>query len=332
MITNVKVDIIIAIVLISIFSSLGLYFYFKNKSPVPSPLILHSHPCSQSQCKPELKPECDCKNKQCGSDGCGGSCGTCKSGMECSQFKCVPDYGIHSKSGQPNLTNGYYLTTNDTLVSANRQYECAMQPDGNICILKNSTPFKCLFGPDMVNKVFYNYLVISSDGYLSFIDKFSTYTSKTWSSPAGKDSSLFISDIGNLSFSNSDGTVLWCMFAGNRIDSSTSLRDGFFLTIGDVLYAGESLAGHLSIQNDGNVCLFQNNGGDGHTSCFMDKSNLKPVTYIVNNSQFGFALLDVNGNLVQELTPYKAGNIVLIDEHSNLKYQDAQGNSSFSWP
>ena len=105
-----------------------------------------------------------CKNKQCGSDGCGGSCGTCKSGQvcsnnkctvsplpcksatscpvglncgtvsdncggsiqcgtcksgeQCSQSQCIPnEYGIHSKSGQQFLTNGYYLTTNDTLLN-----------------------------------------------------------------------------------------------------------------------------------------------------------------------------------------------------------------------
>ncbi len=41
--------------------------------------------------KPPKKPPCvpNCKNKNCGPDGCGGSCGTCKAGWTCKGEKCV---------------------------------------------------------------------------------------------------------------------------------------------------------------------------------------------------------------------------------------------------
>ncbi len=39
-------------------------------------------------CQPDCQP--DCAGKQCGADGCGGSCGDCEPGEECVDFSCVP--------------------------------------------------------------------------------------------------------------------------------------------------------------------------------------------------------------------------------------------------
>jgi len=39
---------------------------------------------------------CSCEGKECGNDGCGGSCGTCGLGEECNDYKCVADSDIMS--------------------------------------------------------------------------------------------------------------------------------------------------------------------------------------------------------------------------------------------
>jgi len=43
--------------------------------------------CQNGECTLDCKPECT--NKQCGDDGCGGTCGTCASGFDCRNGACV---------------------------------------------------------------------------------------------------------------------------------------------------------------------------------------------------------------------------------------------------
>ena len=43
--------------------------------------------CRYGKC--ERIPDCQLKNKECGDDGIGGSCGTCKEGQQCVNGKCV---------------------------------------------------------------------------------------------------------------------------------------------------------------------------------------------------------------------------------------------------
>lgn len=52
-----------------------------NKSSCPKGLE-----CSKGRCKCLL----DCTNKKCGSDGCGGACGSCADGEFCEQGTCIP--------------------------------------------------------------------------------------------------------------------------------------------------------------------------------------------------------------------------------------------------
>jgi hypothetical protein len=60
--------------------------------------------CSEQSCEPDASPACepDCDRRQCGDDGCGGSCGTCPAGTACAPAGicvCVPECGARTCGG-----------------------------------------------------------------------------------------------------------------------------------------------------------------------------------------------------------------------------------------
>jgi hypothetical protein len=55
--------------------------------------------CENGMCK-NCAP--DCSNKECGDDGCGGSCGSCVNNSICSNFRCICDFGYENCDGNKN--------------------------------------------------------------------------------------------------------------------------------------------------------------------------------------------------------------------------------------
>jgi hypothetical protein len=66
-----------------------------------------------------------CSGKQCGPDGCGGSCGTCSGGQQCSGNTCVCN---------PTLQPGDSLSVNQSITNCKGNVTLVMQGDGNLVV------------------------------------------------------------------------------------------------------------------------------------------------------------------------------------------------------
>ena len=67
----------------------------------------------------------DCWNKQCGDDGCGGSCGWCWEGTQCMQGQCVPYGGLTCEQGLSCIDDCLYWEDPETCIM-----NCWEQVDG----------------------------------------------------------------------------------------------------------------------------------------------------------------------------------------------------------
>ncbi|MFH1532592.1 MAG: Ig-like domain-containing protein [Pseudomonadota bacterium] len=88
-------------------------------------------------------PACipDCSGKDCGSDGCGGTCGTCAGGAECSNGICQSSCVMLCSSSGSSFSAG--LSCGAGSKSCNYSYNSFGQVSGVSCSYGNGTSFSC---------------------------------------------------------------------------------------------------------------------------------------------------------------------------------------------